>query len=343
MMIGLLVIAVAVTLLPFLVRRVGDNLEVFFLLAGIAAVTTASQWSAAILLEALREPLKIAGAVLLASLLFHFFQEPLERGVVKLRTLVGPRILVAALIALVGVLSSFLTAIIAALVMVEAVSRLKLDRRTETPVVVLACFSIGLGAALTPFGGPLSAVVFSKLIGEPYHADTWFFLRNLWMYVVPGIAMMSAASLFFTKEPSSAEAPPPREERETLVSPFIRALKVYVFVGGLILFGAGFAPAISRYVGALSAPALFWVNITSAVLDNAALAAAEIAPSMPMHQIVAALMGLLIAGGMLVPGNIPNIISAGRLKIGSREWARVGVPVGMGMMIVMFGVLVLGG
>ena len=50
-------------------------------------------------------------------------------------------------------------------------------------------------------------------------------------------------------------------------------------------------------------------------------------------------MGLLIAGGMLVPGNIPNIIAAGRLKIDSREWARVGVPVGMVMMIAMFVVL----
>ena len=62
-----------------------------------------------------------------------------------------------------------------------------------------------------------------------------------------------------------------------------------------------------------------------------------------MHQIVAALMGLLIAGGMLVPGNIPNIIAAGKLKIESREWARVGVPVGMAMMLVMFVILVVKG
>ena len=66
---------------------------------------------------------------------------------------------------------------------------------------------------------------------------------------------------------------------------------------------------------------------------------AEIVPSMQMHQIVAALMGLLIAGGMLVPGNIPNIIAAGKLKIESREWARFGVPVGMVMMIAAFLIL----
>ncbi len=29
---------------------------------------------------------------------------------------------------------------------------------------------------------------------------------------------------------------------------------------------------------------------------------------------------------MLIPGNIPNIISAGKLGITSKEWARLGVP-----------------
>jgi predicted cation transporter len=44
-------------------------------------------------------------------------------------------------------------------------------------------------------------------------------------------------------------------------------------------------------------------------------------------------MGLLAAGGMLVPGNIPNIISAGRLKISSKEWGKIGVPYGLFLML----------
>jgi predicted cation transporter len=47
-------------------------------------------------------------------------------------------------------------------------------------------------------------------------------------------------------------------------------------------------------------------------------------------------MGLLIAGGMLVPGNIPNIISASKLGITSKEWARLGVPIGLVSMVIYF-------
>ncbi|MCX7766336.1 MAG: DUF1646 domain-containing protein, partial [Candidatus Sumerlaeia bacterium] len=68
-------------------------------------------------------------------------------------------------------------------------------------------------------------------------------------------------------------------------------------------------------------------------LDNATLTAAEIAPCLTIEQIKAALMGLLVAGGMLIPGNIPNIITASKLKITSKEWARIGVPLGLAAML----------
>jgi predicted cation transporter len=51
-------------------------------------------------------------------------------------------------------------------------------------------------------------------------------------------------------------------------------------------------------------------------------------------------MGLLISGGMLIPGNIPNIIAAGRLGITSREWASVGLVTGLPLMLACFAVLV---
>jgi predicted cation transporter len=60
---------------------------------------------------------------------------------------------------------------------------------------------------------------------------------------------------------------------------------------------------------------------------------------MALAQIQAVLMGLLVAGGMLIPGNIPNIISAGRLGITSRQWAKIAVPLGLILMTVYFVIL----
>jgi len=50
-------------------------------------------------------------------------------------------------------------------------------------------------------------------------------------------------------------------------------------------------------------------------------------------------MGLLISGGMLIPGNIPNIISASKLQITSKEWAKIGVPIGLAVMIIFYLIL----
>jgi predicted cation transporter len=76
--------------------------------------------------------------------------------------------------------------------------------------------------------------------------------------------------------------------------------------------------------------------MSSAVLDNATLAAAEISVKMTETQVKAVLMGLLISGGMMIPGNIPNIISAGKLRIKSSEWIKLGLPLGIALMIVYY-------
>ena len=64
---------------------------------------------------------------------------------------------------------------------------------------------------------------------------------------------------------------------------------------------------------------------------------------MSLQQIVSAILGLIIAGGMLIPGNIPNIISAGKLKIRSGEWAALGVPIGFAVMAIYFVLLLITG
>jgi predicted cation transporter len=82
--------------------------------------------------------------------------------------------------------------------------------------------------------------------------------------------------------------------------------------------------------------ALYWANSVSAILDNATLAAAEIAPVMTSRQITFTLMGLLVSGGMLIPGNIPNIVSSAKLGIKSREWAAAALPFGGALMLSYF-------
>jgi predicted cation transporter len=338
---GLIAVGVVVMLLPLLVKRVGEELEIFLFLMGTLAVTVTSQWSVPLVVTALVEPLKITAAVLAAGLLFHVLRRPLHRGIERMRIMTGSHVMAAGLVVVVGLVSSFITAIIAALILVEVVRALHLSRKVETRLVVLACFSIGLGAALTPVGEPLATIAISKLSGEPYHAGFWFLLRHLWMFVLPGIAVVGIIASIVMRAGSGEGDSDVEEAPEKLREVFIRTVKVYIFVFGLVLLGAGFTPLIDRYAGSISHLALFWVNILSAVLDNATLTAAEIVPAMEIHQVVSALLGLLIAGGMLVPGNIPNIIAAGRLKIDARAWAVFGVPVGLSLMGACFVVLLL--
>jgi predicted cation transporter len=73
----------------------------------------------------------------------------------------------------------------------------------------------------------------------------------------------------------------------------------------------------------------------SAALDNATLVALEV-HGMTLPRAREAILSLLISGGMLIPGNIPNIVSAGTLRIGSAAWAKVDVPMGLVMLGIYF-------
>lgn len=319
-----------VLVLPFAVRVVEHNLEAFLLGVGTIAVTVSRAWSAHLVHEALREPVMITLAVLVAGLLFHYGRRPLDRWLsAAIRTVPRPLFLFATVAGL-GLLSSVITAIMAALVLVEVINALPLARGAEVRLTVLACFAIGLGAALTPVGEPLSTIVVARM-----HGDFWYLARLLGWYIVPGVIGFGVlAAMIRTHASKKSLKDKARGERVAAV--WIRAGKVYLFVAALLLLGTGLSPLVDRYIVRLPAAGLYWVNMISAILDNATLAAAEIGPALDTSQIVAVLLGLLISGGMLIPGNIPNIVSAGHLRIGSREWARVGVPVGFAVMTVYF-------
>jgi predicted cation transporter len=244
-------------------------------------------------------------------------------------TVVAPKWIYFGLIVVLGLLSSVITAVIAALILVEAIALLKLDRQSEIAAVVLACFAIGLGAALTPVGEPLGTIAIAAL-----KADFWYLVRLLGPFVVVGVVIVGLVSLFLpAKYGHSLKAD---AHNDSWSEVFIRAGKVYLFVAGLVGLSWGLRPLVDEYIGKMPQSALFWINSISAIVDNATLTAAEIGPSLSPAQQRAVLMGLLISGGMLIPGNIPNIVAAGRLGISSREWARVGLVAGLPLMLVCF-------
>ncbi len=338
---GLFVILALVLFIPFFIKQAESNLEIFLFTMACIAVTITSQWSKSLLQEALAEPLKITVAVFIAGFLFKFLQKPIAHNVNRIADTIGIKPFVFLVIVILGFLSSVITAIIAALVLVEITSYLKLDRKNEVFLVILACFSIGFGAALTPIGEPLSTIVIAKLKGAPYHADFFFLFRRLWVFIVPGIIFLGLFGAILMpykyRKASGLEA----EKEEDLKDISLRTIKVYLFVMALVFLGKGFKPLIESYISTIPYQGLYWLNMISAILDNATLAAAEIGPAMNLLQIKSALLGLLIAGGMLIPGNIPNIIAAGKLKIRSSEWVKFGLPLGLVIMTLCFFLLTL--
>ena len=325
---GLFIILAVVLFAPFLVKKVEENLEVFLFIVGAIAVSITSQWNMPLVEEAIVEPIKITLAVFIAGFLFRFFQKTIAHNVNKIADSIGVKLFAFLVIVSLGLLSSVITAIIAALVLVEIITCLTLKRKNEITLVILACFSIGLGAALTPIGEPLSTIAIAKLKGMPHQANFLFLFRHLGLFIVPGIILFGLLGAILMPGKRQKERGLAGKE-ETIKNISVRTVKVYFFVMALIFLGQGFKPIINAYISSIPHQGLYWLNALSAVLDNATLAAAEIDSSMTLLQIKSAILALLIAGGMLIPGNIPNIICAGKLKIKSLEWAKVGVPLGL--------------
>lgn len=356
MIVGLMIILLLVLFLPF-TKMVEKNLEVFLFIMGVASVLVSQVLDWDLTKEALTHPINITLAVLVAGLLFRWFQAPIKKSILTVSNAMPYKLFIALFVIILGLISSVITAIIAAIILVAVISVLPMDRKSEIRLVVLACFAIGLGAVLTPIGEPLSTIVVSKL------DESFFYLLKLvGKSVVPGVVIFGLLAAFFVKSKEDSQATNElaatdggndgaateeqtkevaEEEVESYLEIVVRSLKIYLFVMALTFLGAGFEPFIERYLLDLSPLILYWINILSAILDNATLAAAEISPAMGEHTIEAILMGLMISGGMLIPGNIPNIIAAGKLKITSLEYARFAFPIGLIAMALYFVVIII--
>jgi predicted cation transporter len=330
MNISLALIFAAVLFFPFLIKPVEERLELFLLGAGLAAMTAGRAWSFDALIKALEGPLGLALAVFLSDLLFNAFRSRLAPALAALESRWGPRRLAFLLIGGLGLASCLMTAVAAALALCEAVRHLKVSSATRLKLVVLGCYAIGVGSALTPWGGPLAAITLSRL-----QQDSLFLVRLLgaWALVlIFGFALAAA----WLKPGVDEAAVEDGAARAGAAEAAWRSLKIYGFMLGLEFLGEGFKPLALAWIGGVSPSALFWTNTASAVLDNATLAAAEVSTNMDLVQLKYAFLGLVISGGMLVPGNLPNLVCAGALKLRPKAWAAFALPLGLAVMTAVF-------
>ena len=284
-----------------------------------------------LILEALHEPVAISIAVIVAALLFGWTRPGLDRTFKRLRQRVSRPVLTAASIFVIASISSVITAIVGALVLVEVIGLLHLAGEKRVRVTVAGCFAIGMGAALTPLGEPLSTLAARALNLQ------FMGLFQLLPWVFPGVMANSIVAGVFARGEYD-EAPAAEHVRQTYAAIFFQAGKVFAFIAGLVMISSAYGPIANEYVSKMSNDLLFSANTVSAALDNATLVALEV-HSMSLPRAREAILSLLVSGGMLIPGNIPNIVSAGALRIGSAAWAKIGVPMGLAMLGIYFAVI----
>ena len=321
---------------PLAVTKIEHNIELYCLTLGVLATLLGTGFTHELVLEALHEPVAISIAVIVAALLFGWTRPWLDLAFRRLRQRVSRPVLTAASVLVIASLSSIITAIVGALVLVEVIGLLHFTGDQRVRVTVAGCFAIGMGAALTPLGEPLSTLA-ARALDLPFFG--LFELLAPWVF--PGVLAFSIVAGAFARGEYS-DAPAGAHVRQAYSTIFIQAGKVFAFIAGLVLISHSYGPIANEYVSKMSNDLLFWANTVSAALDNATLVALEV-HSMTLPRAREAILSLLVSGGMLIPGNIPNIVSAGALRIGSASWAKIGVPMGLIMLGIYFAVIKLVG
>jgi predicted cation transporter len=325
---------------PVVSRAIEERIEIFFLAMGLLSMTLAGAWRWEVVGRAARVPLWITLAVIAADVVFGSVRGAIDRALGWAQARIARPLLCGGATLAIGLLSAILTAVVAALMLAELIELMRLGPRARTRVAVAGCFVIGLGSALTPLGGPLSTLAASGL-----GLDFGGLFAMLAPYVLPGMLACAIAAGFYAMGDDGLDAaagvPTVVLIRESVVLALLRGLEVYCFIAGLVLVGEAFAPLAARYVPLLRHSALFWANSVSAAMDNATLVALEMHPMDPARA-REAIVALLVAGGMLIPGNIPNIVAAGALRIDAAGWAKIGVPMGLALLGIYFALLAVG-
>ncbi len=346
-LLSLIVILGVILVAPLLSRKVEHNLEVFFLIMGVLALTLAGKWNIILVEEALLTPLIIRGfplgifqVVLLAGIIFVKYERELVQLFASLDKRISTSFLTLLLVFLLGIGSSIISVIVASVILAEIVRIMFLPKKAKVKVLVASAYALGAGASLTPLGEPLSTIAIYKLSGEPYHADFLFLFNLLGSYVIPIIIVLSIYCFYVVRKELKKGSI--IDEVITLVTPnipkgitgryyevILRAIKIYVFIVALVLLGASFDILVERYIKFMSPELVYFFGSLSAAVDNATLAAAIISPELTLFQIKSFLISLLISGGFLIPGNVPNIVIAYIYKIAFKQWFKIAIPIGL--------------
>lgn len=317
---------------PLLSKKVENHLELFLLLVGAAAVTVSGGWSKKFVYETLNAPVNVAFIVLVVSIIFNHYSRYIFRVLFILFRYLEPRYSFAILVFILGMTSSVFSVTVAALILAEVLQVVNLEREQTVKVTVYACYAIGLGAVLLPLAEPLGLVIYNELAAGPHKADFFFVMRYFFWWIVPGIALFSAAAGFTVRNANTQVPLHIREDKEDYKSMLRRTWHIYLFVAALSLISTGLRPFAQSTIAHLNGKILFWANSVSVIIDNATLAAIEVTPDVSMTNLTYMLIGLAAFGSMLIQGNLPNIVAAEKLGIKSREWARVAVPSGLILM-----------
>src|SRR3989339_536930 len=134
---------------------------------------------------------------------------------------------------------------------------------------------VGLGLLSSVFTAIIAALILVEIIN----------LNNLWYFILPAIIFIGFIASKVVGIDNGPKDIQKQEKHENLANILYRSLKVYIFVAGLVCLGVGLKPLIDQYLSNTSIYVLYWINVSSAFLDNATLGAAEIGPSLSLPQI----------------------------------------------------------
>jgi len=329
-----IVFLVLLIALPILSKKVEHNLELFFLAMAVAGATLEGLWSWHLLKEALLHPVAvyqpgigyipigITQVVLAAGLVFYALRHKMAE---KADALARPAV-IAGLIFGLGLSSSVISAVVAAAIMAELLGFANAPHAYKARAAVYGAFAIGAGAALLPIGEPLSTIAVAKL------KQGFFFLVDVLFdavfIIVAFFALYAYFSLKRLRQPGVEVVPYEPELKEVIT----RAVKIFIFIFALTILGEFFKP-LAVAVAELGREYLYVFGLLSAVADNATLVAALVTPEMAVETLRSFIISLVIAGGLTIPGNVPNIVMAGVLKIGFKEWIKLALPVGIAVFI----------
>ena len=212
MVAGLVLAALMVLIFPFKVKWCEHNLEVFFLIMGLLAVTISRQWSFELIIDALKAPVMIGSlpigifqVVLIFGLLIYFFNRSFYRFIQATVKKVSLRLFIFFLIFILGLISSVISVIVTSVILAEISAALPLNRKERIKLVVVACFAVGLGAVLTPLGEPMSTILVQRLSGPPYNAGFIWPVQYFAKYVIPACLVLGVFGAIWIGRKNTAD------------------------------------------------------------------------------------------------------------------------------------------